>query len=492
MDRGGADHLSRRRVLAALAAAGAATTPLMACPAGATDTDREASALFAALDRKILVGMRDFAIPGAAVGVIWRGRTHLRGYGVTSLDDPEPVDADTLFRIASNSKTFTGTAAMRLVDDGRLDLDQRVDRYVRDFVAPPGTHAVTVRQTLNHTGGWLGYDYHDTGADDGALARYVRRVRDLPQLTPVGRTFSYSNSCISVAGRVIETVTGRSYEDAVQELVLEPLGLTRSFFSRDLPDRRNLALPHDAVDGKAVVDRDLFYLPRSCNPFGGVVSSVRDLLAYARFHLGDGRAASGRRVMGRRALRAMWRHPGPGGTLLVELTGMGVSWSVRPTAQGTPVVQHGGDLPGYHSGLMLVPDQDFAIALLTNANSGPQLVAQLFFDDWALRRFCGLSNLPAAPRRLTRAQLATYEGSYTAQQIPFTGPPITLPVELVGEDGALTMIEGSGSEAVRQTLTFYRRDHVILPIGARADFLRDRSGQVIWLRFGGRLFRRLR
>jgi CubicO group peptidase (beta-lactamase class C family) len=348
---------------------------------------------------------------GVAVGVFHRGREYVRGFGVTDVGNQRPVDADTVFRIASTSKTFTGTTAMRLVDTGRLDLDVPVRRYITNFRPSEGAEGVTVRQLLNHSAGWLGYDYHDTGKDDGALARYVEDVHRLPQLTPVGRIFSYNNTAISVAGRVIETITGTTFEQSVRELVLDPLGLNRSGYSIDEIGDENVATPHAIVDGRAVAQPDLFFLPRSGNPFGGVLSSVTDQLAYARFHLGDGRSASGERVMSKAALRGMWSRPGPGGTLIVELTGMGVSWMVRPTAEGIPVVQHGGDLPGFHSGFLIVPERQFAITMLTNCESGPNLIAQLFYDDWALRRFAGLSNLPAATRRLSDAELAPYEGT---------------------------------------------------------------------------------
>jgi CubicO group peptidase (beta-lactamase class C family) len=133
-------RLSRRGFLAASLAGCAA--------AGTGDAHAGHGDAFAELDEKILQGMRDFSIPGVAVGVIHRGREYLRGYGVTDLGDPRPVDADTVFRIASTSKTFTGTAAMRLVDAGLLSLEERVDRYLPDFRPPPGAGPVTVRQLL--------------------------------------------------------------------------------------------------------------------------------------------------------------------------------------------------------------------------------------------------------------------------------------------------------------------------------------------------------
>jgi CubicO group peptidase (beta-lactamase class C family) len=153
--------VTRRGVLVGAVAAGVTSTALPR-PSIATEWGDD-DPLFAALDRKIMEGMERYSIPGAAVGVIWRGRSYMRGYGVTDISNPQPVNTDTLFKIASIGKPLTGTAAMRLVDERRLVLDQRVDSYVADFVAPAGAQSVTVRQLLNHTAGWLGDDVHDTG-----------------------------------------------------------------------------------------------------------------------------------------------------------------------------------------------------------------------------------------------------------------------------------------------------------------------------------------
>jgi CubicO group peptidase (beta-lactamase class C family) len=454
-------------------------------------------------------GMERYSIPGAAVGVIWRGRSYMRGYGVTDISNPQqPVNTDTLFKIASIAKTLTGTAAERLVDQGRLVLDQRVDSYVDDFVAPAGAQSVTVRQLLNHSAGWLGDDFHDTGSDDGALARYVHDIRNLPQLTPVGEVFFYNNAALCCAGRVIESVTGLTYETAVEQLVLQPLGLSRTGFAATPDGLDNLALPHVVgSDGKAVVDPAAFYRPRNTNPAGGGqwVSSVKDLLAFAQFHLGDGRAADGQRVMSLAALRGMWSMPGPGGTLEVELIGMGVSWELRPTAEGVVVVQHGGDMPGYHHHLMLVPAQRFAIILLTNGELGGLLTAELFVKDWTLRRFVGLRNLPTPPRRLSASELAQYEGQYTAEYITVDNQDLFGQLQLTGRpDGTLQQTypgsgdaeaeddlgPGAATDLPLAVLTFYADDYVIDESnGARSDFLRDESGAVVWLRYGGRLYR---
>jgi hypothetical protein len=184
----------------------------------------------------------------------------------------------------------------------------------------------------------------------------------------------------------------------------------------------------------------------------------------------------------------MWSDPGPGGTLEVELDGFGVSWMIRPTAQGPKVIQHGGDLPGYHSGLFFVPDKQFAMTLLTNADSGRSLIPQLFAEDWALQSFAGLNNLPATPLQLSPDQLAAYEGTYTNQEIGFTGPIEEQTSQMAAAGGVLQFTIGTDAGTPANTLTFYKDDFVLAPKGYRANFLRDATGRVAWFRLGGQLY----
>ena len=349
--------------------------------------------------------MAKYAIPGVGLGLWYRGQEYVRGFGVTSVDTQEPVTADTVFRIGSTTKTFTGTAIMRLVERGRINLDRPVRAYLPDFrTADPSVAArVTVRQLLNHSAGWQGDYFEDTGQGDDALARYIAGMSKVPQLTPLGKVFSYNNAAIGIAGRILEVVTGKPYETAVRELVIDPLGLAHSRFFRSELGGFSVAASHNVVDGKAVVEPSFDAMPRSLHAAGGLISSARDQLNYARFHLGH---AGFPHLLSDRARVAMRSNPGPGGTLFVELDGAGVSWMLRPTAEGPTVVQHGGDWSGQHSGFLMVPRRDFAITLLTNSESGPALVAELFADDWALREFAGVRNLRAVPRELPPDRLA--------------------------------------------------------------------------------------
>ncbi|CDO87312.1 penicillin-binding protein [Mycobacterium triplex] len=455
---------------------------------------------FEELEAKIKAGMKAYAIPGVAVAVWAGGQEFVRGYGVTNVDHPTPVDGDTVFRIGSTTKTFTGTVMMRLVEQGKVDLDSPVRRYIPDFaVADDSASAtVTVRQLLNHTAGWDGRSGQDFGRGDDAVARYVKSMTRLPQLTPPGTAFSYNNSALAVAGRIIELVTGTTYESAVQKLLLDPLQLAHTRYFSDQIIGLNVAASHQVIDGKPVVDTDFWSFPRSCNPTGGLMSTARDQLRYARFHLGDGTAPGGERILSRESLEAMRSNPGAGGTLWVELTGMGITWMLRPTAQNVTIVEHGGTWKGQRSGFFMTPDRDFAMTVLTNSDGGFDLINDLFSCDWALRRFAGLTNMPAAPLHLDAVDLAPYAGRYIAEQVSQDGSIEQTIIDLAAGDGRLTGTMSVGdAHHTRLGLAFYRPDYGLdlgpddQPTGSRSNFVRAPDGNITWLcSQHGRLFRR--
>jgi CubicO group peptidase (beta-lactamase class C family) len=447
------------------------------------------------LDAKVDTAMKAYAIPGAAIGVFSGGDEYIRGYGVTNVDRPTRVDGDTVFRIGSTTKTFTGTTMMRLVEQGKVDLDAPVRRYLPAFAVADAAAgaAVTVRQLLNHTPGWLGDDIQDFGRGDDAVARYVASMTRLAQLSPPGAVFAYNNAGLVVAGHLIEVVTGSTLEAAVQNMVLDPLQLNRTHYFSDQIIGLNVAASHDIVDGKAVVDSGLWAFPRSCDPTGGLISSVRDQLRYAKFHLGDGTAPNGTRLLSPQSLTAMRSNPGAGGTLQVELTGMGVTWMLRPSAEGVTIVQHGGTWPGQLSGFIMVPERNFAMTLLTNSEGGARLALDLFADDWALRRFAGVSNLPATPLHLSADELAPYQGRYVAESIPESGGLEHTVIEFRSGNGQL---DGTTDPGGPIGLAFYKPDYGLdlggdnQPIGTRSDFVRGPDGSVAWFRTHGRLYRR--
>src|SRR5262249_4808883 len=156
-------------------------------------------------------------VPGVAVGIWHAGTETVAGYGVTHFDHPLPVDGDTLFPIGSTRQTLTATPAMPPVAAGQLGLDQPIRRYLPAFRLQDAqaTAGATLRHCFTHTGGWMGDYFDDTGDGEDALARYVERMADLPQLTPLGKVWSYNNAGFSLAGRVIEAVAGAPFEQVM-------------------------------------------------------------------------------------------------------------------------------------------------------------------------------------------------------------------------------------------------------------------------------------
>lgn len=467
--------LSRHDMLRA--SAGIAAAGLLPVPIGAAPAD---VALFVQLDKRIEAAMARYHVPGVAVGIFYNRREYVRGYGQTNIQKPSTVDENTLFRIGSVTKTFTGTAIMKLAEQGKVELDAPVRTYLPNLQLAEQSVAsrVTVRQLLNHSAGWLGDDYASYGEGDDALAKYVAGMRWLRQLTPLGATLAYNNAAVDLAGRVIEVVTGTSYERAVETLVLRPLGLNHSGFFTERLANYTIAASHGVKNGKAVLDAESWNFPRSLNPTGGLISSARDQLRYARFQL---------------AYSAMQKNPGPGGTLSMEVDGVCVTWWQRRTAEGVPVFQHLGSWGGQNADLLLVPSRNFAMSILTNSANGPMVIADVDRSGWALTAFAGLHNPPSITKALSPDVLSTFEGTYSAWTVPPDGSPKKpekLTVELRRDGGGL---RATGD--LELSLAFYKKDYVVttdaLGLSKRSDFVRGPDGRVAWYRDNGRIFKRM-
>ena len=463
-------------------------------PTAGADPD----ALFAELDQLVVTRMAALKIPGVAIGVIAGDREHAAGFGVTNVDHPLPVDADTLFQIGSTTKTFTGTALMRLVEQGTLDLEAPVRTYLPDFhVADAGvSDGVRLRHLVTHTAGWYDPALQETGDGDDALARFVAGMADRPQIAPLGQYFSYNNGAVCLAGRVIEAVTGQTYEAAVSELVLEPLGLEQTAFFPEAIMTKAFAVGHGAPPddprGEPVVLAP-WALPRSANPAGGLIASLTDELRYARFHLDDG-TANGRRVLSAESLRRMQTSLGPGGSVPglgeIRLDGVGVNWMLWRRG-GVRIVSHPGGTNGQQSTFSLVPERGFAVTVLTNAQAG--LLLGFEVTNWVLDRFLGLEPPLLATVPVDPGRLAEYSGEYVL-------PDAAETIRVHQEAGALQLVTSSpllvpGRTAVALPLRTVGKDITIAEyrgVPLVTDFVRDDAGTVAWVRFLGRLVPRAR
>lgn len=449
----------------------------------------------AQLQARVAEAAERLSVPGVAAGVYHAGQEQYAFHGVTSVENPLPVDGRTLFQIGSTSKTYTATAVLRLVEQGLVDLDAPVRRYVPELrLKDEGVaRAVTVLQLLNHTAGWQGDLLDNTGDGDDALATYVARMASLDQEFPPGTSTAYNNASLSLAGRVIERVTGKTYEQAVRELLLEPLGLEHTFFFPGEIMTRRFAVGHQRrQDGTTTVARP-WPLPRAVNPAGGISATAADQIAWARFHLGDGRAADGTRVLSRELLERM-RQPTmatPGSALGDAI---GIAWMLRDV-DGVRLVSHGGDTNGHHNEFVMVPEHDFAIAVTTNCGpNGPQLNEEL--RRWALETYLGVTDRAPEPVARSAAELAPFTGTYET---------IAAVARIRVHEGGLLLETEYKPETVAQVAEDGLEDPPPYPLGLlpgpgdryvitggpakgmKGFFVRDASGSVTGVHVGGRL-----
>jgi CubicO group peptidase (beta-lactamase class C family) len=442
---------------------------------------------------------KNFGIPGVAVGVWADGREVYVCHGVTSIENPLPVDQDTLFVLGSVTKTYTATALMRLVAEGRLELDAPVRRYVPELRLKDEQAAaqITVLNLLNHTSG-LDWDLLiETGEGDDALAVYVAKLAELKLIgSPGGRT-SYSQAGYSLLGRVMEKVTGTTYEKAMASLVFEPVGLTHTFFTAEDVMTRRFAVGHNrGEDGTLSVSR-LWRGPRCRNPGGGLTSSVSDQLRWARFHLGDGRAESGVEVLSAEMLQRMKE---PTAVLRGSDLGdaIGIGWFLRDL-DGVRTVGHAGSAIGQFAEFLTVPERDFAVVALSNA--GPDGIP---FNQavvrWALENYLGVANRDPEPlpydEQRAREIVGNYENDAMTLVITTGGSGLTLEVRLKPEvRAALDTDPGPDYPPAGIGLLPGDGNGYIITDGGlkggRGFFTRDQSGAVIGVDLAGRVFNRI-
>jgi CubicO group peptidase (beta-lactamase class C family) len=457
-------------------------------------------------------------IPGAALGVIHGDACETAGFGVTNVEHPLPVDADTLFQIGSISKTVAATAAMRLVEAGRLDLDAPLRRYLPGLrLADESVAAqVTAHHLFTHTGGWAGDYFADGGPGDDALAKAADKLAALPQVSPLGRYWSYNNAGFYLAGRLLEVLEGRPYDALARDLVLAPLGMRMSFFDAAECITHAVAVGHEAIYDRPSADGAQggkqtpkvarpWGLPRSMAPVGGIVSTVNDLLRYARFQMGDGSLTGGAgetlRLLSPASLAFMHAPYAPAG----NGEWVGLSWYLRsaPYGDGESVrmVRHGGGTKGQLSTLQFAPDRHFAVVILSNSARGDEMETHAV--RWALEHYVGTHEVEPLARPATVEELAAYAGRYRAwgedlvlsvvdgsrllvEVVPLGGFPTPDTPPLPGPPPVRAALMAGGDES-RQGLLLLDEPAA----GQQGEFFRE-DGEIAWLRLGGRLHARMK
>jgi CubicO group peptidase (beta-lactamase class C family) len=450
-----------------------------------------------ALQEKVAETAEELEVPGVSVGVYHAGQEHYGYHGVTSVENPLPVNEDTIFQFGSTGKTFTATAIMRLVDQGKVALDAPVRTYLPELELKDESVAekVTVLQLLNHTAGWSGDVMTNTGEGDDAIAKYVDLLADVEQVTPLGSTVSYNNAALSVAGRIIEKITGETYEAALRQLLFEPLGLDNTWCFRDEIMSRRFAMGHNQLpDGTIKVARP-WGMARGNSPAGGISSDARDQIKWARFHLGDGSAPDGTRLLSEKLVEQM-RQPTADmrGSALGDY--VGVSWLLRDV-DGVRIVGHGGTMIGQHSDFVMVPERDFGIALLANCGpNGPQFNERVL--RWALEQYIGVIERDPEPIAVGDDVLMGYTGRFETiaaiADITAQAGQLIVKVEIKPEMAA--QLHEMGEEVPDQPpiplgLLGGEGDRYIVADGPakgmKGYFVRDEAGEIAAVHLGGRL-----
>ena len=452
------------------------------------------------LSQRVAELAEELKVPGVAVGVWHDGNEQHAFHGVTSIENHLEVDENTLFQFGSTGKTHTATAIMRLVEKGEVDLDERVRRYVPELKLKDENVAenVTVLHLLNHTAGWSGDLMDNTGDGDDALEKYIGNMANIEQVTPLGQTVSYNNASLSLAGRIIENVTGKTYESAMKELIFEPLGLKNHYFFPNEIMTRRFAVGHnqDLKDETIIKIARPWALPRGGWPAGGISSNSADLIKWARFHLGDGKALDGTQVLSEELLKRMQEPTAemPGSALG---DAVGITWFLRDV-DGVRLVGHGGDTIGQHSDFVMVPERDFAISSLTNCGpNGGKFNEEIV--KWALESYLGVIDKDPEPLTLSTEELKVYTGSYETIAATVDIKPgdgiLLAHIEIKPE--VLAQLKEAGEEEPIESVTFPLG---ILPgdgnryivadgpaKGMKGYFVRDTEGNVESVHVGGRL-----
>jgi CubicO group peptidase (beta-lactamase class C family) len=450
---------------------------------------------FAALVSLTEAKMKEFGVPGVALGLIDGPSLTTIGLGVTNVEDSIPVNAHTVFPIASISKTFAATAMMRLVEQGKVDLRAPVRTYIPNFRVRDSTVSrdVTVWHLLTHLGGWEG----QVGGPDRGTATLENFVAttlpDLMQVAPPGKAWSYNNAGFSIAGRVIEVVTGKSINAAMRELVFQPLGLEHAGTTAGDFIVNRFAAGHTSRDGKTTLQRP--FSPSASVTTGGVGLCITDILTYARFHMGDGTAANGERVLDRKSLELMRT---PQAHKQGTDDDIGLAWHIRHVGP-IRTYGHGGTLGGHILLLEIVPERNFAIAILTNANSGWRLIQDV--EREALKSYLGATYAPnqaIAHRGLVETLPTVQPLAKQPDPAPYLGTYVRPSNSYVvrAERGKVIVQDRSNSGSSREyPVAFYGPDRAVVTDGPDSgqsiEFVRDDGGRVNWIRVVGRVAVRL-
>ena len=406
-------------------------------------------------------------VPGASLAVLEGDAVFECATGVVNTRSGVETTTDSVFEIGSITKLWTTALVMQLVEEGRVELDAPVKRYLPELAlaSREAVDSISVRMLLTHTSGIDGDFFQTTGRGDDAVERYVLACAALPQLHPPGKLWSYCNAGFVLAGRIVEKLRGMTWDDALHQFLLQPLGTEGMGTLPEQALRFRAAVGHFLHPKSGdVVPAPAWPQPRASGPAGATpFAFARDLVRFARMHLDGGIALGGRRVLSEESAHAMQQRQ-------VELpahqfaNSWGLGWMLFDWS-GERLIGHDGGTAGQFSFLRVLPGRRVAVALLTNGGDAVGLYREVF--GYVLGKLSGvaLPPLPEANPNLV-TDLARFVGRYErlaasldvvledgkllAQQrwsrppFPIPDPP-PLPLELIDEGTLLFRLPPAGT-----------------------------------------------
>ncbi len=372
------------------------------------------------LDRVMPADLAKYNVPGATVAVVKDSSLVVaKGYGYSDIEKKTPVDANTtLFRIGSISKLFTWTAVMQLVDEGLIDLDAEVNTYLKDVTVPdtyPG-HPVTMRHLMTHSAGFEDAERHMAVEDSSDLIS----IRDycagnMPaRVRPPGIVSSYSNYGTTLAGVVVEDVTGMPFEQYLDSRILVPLGMNRTSIQNDLPPD----LASGLAQGYAYAGMQNDPTPDAVivtGPAGSISSTAPDMAAFMIAHLQNGTygnttllPASTADLMHTRAFANDPRVPG-----------MCLGFYERDL-NGRRMIAHGGDTFTFHSLLVLLPGEQTGFFVSYNSVGGV-LARDELFEEFMDHYYPEEPSALPEPGPSINSRIQQYAGTYEGNRHNYAG-----------------------------------------------------------------------
>ena len=403
---------------------------------------------FAALDRVVTDELKETQTPGALVAIVENGKVvYAQGYGVANVETGQPMATDMVFPIASMTKMYTATSLMTLVEEGKVDLQAPIGKYIDGL--SPKLSAVTVHQILSHSAGFRDdAGISNRGYDDATIEEQVRAYNDTIFFTEPGAIFSYANQGFNIAGLIIEKVSGRKYSQVVQERIWKPLDMAHSTFQLPMVVTYPFSQTHaGGRNGSAPV----VIRPMAASapwPVGGMFSTLGDLSRFAVMFMGDGRVDDTQVIPS----GVIKRLSTPNVPVHSQVEGGQYCYGLETLdVRGVHLIEHGGTLAGSATDFVMAPAQRVGVIVFANRQS--HLTRTV---DEALELMLPLGPKPAPPTPLamTSAESTEYVGRYSqgqggGQEIVKTETGIamrngnaTLPLIRIAKDAFLVQFPG--------------------------------------------------